>query len=70
VRLGRRLHWRRGDLLQLLANRQAEKASTARPKASTNAACEPQGSAATRSPADRQKPPVQERLIRRRAEPT
>lgn len=57
LRLGRRLRWRRGDLIQLLASRPAEKASSKRaPKASSPAPREQCSTAGANRPAERHNP--------------
>lgn len=57
MRLGRRLRWRRGDLIQLLTSRPAEKASSKRGgKASSPARREPCSAAGTDRPAERRSP--------------
>ena len=71
MRVGRRLRWRRGDLLQMLASRPAEKASISRrSKASSSASSGTCSDGDLRSPADRRDPPAPERPTYRRAEPT
>lgn len=71
MRVGRRLRWRRGDLIQLLARRQVEKASSPRrSEASRSTRSEGSGEANAPELVDRREEQASERLSIRRVGPT